>query len=152
MHMGSARPKVPPDIKRQLADEAGGKCANPGCSNRVTELHHIWVWAAARKHDATHMIALCGGCHDAAHRGILRLDDATLYGWKEILRETPATHDHFYVEPTTNARPRLLLGSIAVQGDRRGVASPNARVAPAGSGLPCTACRRSLGLQRWPPG
>jgi hypothetical protein len=114
--MSTGRPAVPTETKRALIREAGGKCANPGCSNHLMELHHIRQWAAYGTHDAAHMIALCPTCHAHVSRGELRIDDETLYGWKQDrqgLVTDPA--DPFYVEPGEQAK--LLLGSIAVTGD-----------------------------------
>ena len=45
-------------IKNQLIEEAAGKCANPGCPNRLVQFHHIREWAVCRTHDAAHMIAI----------------------------------------------------------------------------------------------
>jgi len=32
-------------LKKLLIEEAGYKCANPGCSNRLIEIHHIKEWS-----------------------------------------------------------------------------------------------------------
>ena len=61
------------------------------------------------------MIAVCPTCHDAVHRGELKITDDELYRWKQFSRSAspPA---HLYVEPSPEA-PLLILGSIAVRGD-----------------------------------
>lgn len=117
--MGTARPAVPRATKRALVREAGGKCANPGCPNRLTEFHHVREWAVYRTHDAGHMIAVCPACHDGVDRGTLLIDDETLYAWKRIARTSVAARGHIYVEPGEEAK--LLLGSIAVRGEDAGL-------------------------------
>lgn len=113
--MAESRPNVPRETKRALIREAGGKCANPGCPNRLIELHHIQRWAVYRTHDAEHMIAVCPTCHENVERGSLLISDETLYEWKKIVRRKAAARGHIYVEPGDQAK--LLLGSIAVSGE-----------------------------------
>ncbi|RCW48145.1 HNH endonuclease signature motif containing protein [Halanaerobium sp. ST460_2HS_T2] len=109
------RKSVPIKIKRQIIKEAGNKCANPGCNNYRTHLHHIKEWATYETHDKDFMIAICPSCHDAVHYGNLKIDDETLLRWKKIKRK-PTNRDHIYVEPGEN--PKLLLGSIALTGKK----------------------------------
>src|SRR4051794_25788888 len=96
--VAAPRPSVPAATKRALVREAGGKCANPGCAGARVHLHHIQAWAVYQTHDGEHMIALCPTCHDAAHGGTLRLDDDTLYRWKQLHR-SGARSGHIYVAP-----------------------------------------------------
>lgn len=110
-----ARPKVKASHKSRLIAEAGDKCANPGCPNVLVELHHIREWHVYRTHDPDHMIALCPACHDAVDRGDLRITDEIAYEWKGIAREG-VSRGHLYVEPS-NSPPKLLLGSLAAQGE-----------------------------------
>jgi hypothetical protein len=110
------RPAVPTATKRALRAEAGGKCANPGCAQRRTHLHHIREWAVYQSNDGEHMIALCPTCHDAVHNGALDITDDTLYRWKSIARTDSAKRGHMYVEPAEQAT--LLLGSGGFSGDR----------------------------------
>lgn len=108
------RPDVPPATKLLLRDEAGGKCANPGCSNVITENHHIKQWHVYKAHDSDHMIAICGACHNAVHRGDLHITDDDLYRWKEVQPGTPS-RAHLYVTP--GAPPRLFMGAFVLPGD-----------------------------------
>jgi hypothetical protein len=117
--MAEARPSVPPATKRALVREAGGKCANPGCPNRLTELHHIREWAVYRTHDAEHMIAICPTCHAHVTRGDLTIKDEKLYTWKKIVRTSSKDRGHLYVEPADEVK--LLLGSIAFTGAHAGL-------------------------------
>jgi hypothetical protein len=103
------RPKVPPETKELLRAAAGYKCANPGCPNRLVELHHIREWAVYRTHDKEHMIAICPTCHAHVDRGSLTIDEPTIRSWKAIRRES-STLGHVYVEP--GGRCRVRLGSI----------------------------------------
>ena len=113
--MAQHRPAVPVAIKRALLDEADGACANPGCRAYQVHIHHIVEWHVYQAHDPDLMIAICPNCHDAVHRGDLRIDDATLRHWKEIDRgETPVRRAVLIPEP--GPEPKLLLGSIAVSG------------------------------------
>lgn len=61
------------------------------------------------------MIAICPSCHDVVDRGLLTIDDETLYRWKSIRRPAGSPGTHIYVEPG-QVSPKLLLGSISVQG------------------------------------
>jgi hypothetical protein len=112
--MAKQRTNVPPKLKQELVDKAGGKCANPGCSSFRTHIHHIRKWAVYQTHDGKHMVALCPSCHDHVHHGPLVVDDATVHRWKAIERSKGGVHDHVYVEPGNS--PRLLLGTIAITG------------------------------------
>src|SRR5206468_1231026 len=98
-------------------EEAGGKCANPGCDAYRIHIHHIQEWHAYRAHDQEHMIAICPNCHDAVHRGALRIEDETLYRWKEILRETEVPRREVLFIESGPPPPKLLLGDITVYGD-----------------------------------
>lgn len=105
------RPKVPPKMKEELYREAGMKCANPGCMNYRTHIHHIKEWAVYKTHDEKHMIAVCPSCHDEIHFGKLKISDETIYKWKNIKRTT-VNRDHIYIEPNDNSQ--LILGSVAI--------------------------------------
>lgn len=103
------RKAVPASIKRQLYKEAGSKCANPGCPNRLLELHHIEHWHVCKTHNAKDMIAICPTCHEHAHRGEIKIDDQTIRGWKKCKRN-PANTGYLYIEPGPQAR--LLMGNV----------------------------------------
>lgn len=113
--MAYYRPKVPTDIKKALIDETHGKCANPGCPNMLTEIHHIKEWCVYKVHDKNHMIAICPVCHDSVTRGVLRIDDDTLYRWKNISRDKKLSSAYLYLEPNEDL-PKIILGTISVQG------------------------------------
>lgn len=100
--MANRRLNVPRRMKRELRKQAGGKCANPGCSSIRTEIHHIREWAVYQTHDEAHMIAICPICHDSVHHGDLRITDETIYRWKGIPRDT-LKRGHLYIEPQQNA-------------------------------------------------
>ncbi len=110
--MAKRRTRISPDILLALVKEAGMKCANPGCSNYRTHIHHIQEWHVYQTHNKDHMIAVCPSCHDAIHHNKnLRIKDETVYRWKGIKR-TKSNQSYVYVEPGNN--PKILLGSIAV--------------------------------------
>lgn len=110
--MVKKRSVVITEIKMKLIKEAGMKCANPGCINYRTHIHHIMEWAIYQTHDEAHMIAICPSCHDEVHNGKLGISDDILYSWKSELR-MKLNRDQIYVEPATDFK--LLLGSIAFQ-------------------------------------
>lgn len=104
--------KVKPALKRLLVEKAGGKCANPGCSNWRVHIHHIKHWAVFKTHVAADMIAICPSCHDAVHHGRLTITDDVLYEWRAIARRATPGAVHIYVEPADSLK--LLTGSIAI--------------------------------------
>lgn len=106
---------IPKALKELLINESGGKCANPGCSNVRSEIHHIEHWAVVKTHDAKHMIAVCPSCHDACHNGKLKITEEDLYIWKKIERSSTKGFGHIFVEPS--AISRLLTGSISLSTD-----------------------------------
>lgn len=110
--MAEAQRKIKPALKRLLIEKAGGKCANPGCSNWRVHIHHIKHWAIYKAHDAHDMIAICPSCHDAAHHGRLKITDELLYIWKDIVRPDTPGSVHLYVEPA--ATLKLLTGSLCI--------------------------------------
>lgn len=114
-HMATKRNKVPPAVKRQLIQEAGGKCANPGCSRQYEHLHHIEHWAVYKTHDRKHMIAVCSSCHHQIHHGRLRISDDTLYEWKGITRSLGDHRGYIYVEVVD----RFTLGRTLNHSDVR---------------------------------
>lgn len=93
-------------------EKAGGKCANPGCSNWRVHIHHIKHWAVYKAHDADDMIAICPSCHDVAHHGTLKITDDLLYQWKGVVRPKSPDSAHIYVEPACELK--LLTGSICI--------------------------------------
>lgn len=110
--MAEAQRKIKPALKRLLIEKAGGKCANPGCSNWRVHIHHIKHWAIYKAHDAHDMIAICPSCHDAAHHGRLKITDELLYIWKGIVRPDTPGSVHLYVEPAPTLK--LLTGSLCI--------------------------------------
>lgn len=109
----AGRTNVPTKLKQQLVNDAGGKCANPGCTSVRTHIHHIHEWAAYRTHDGKHMLAVCPTCHDAIHSGALPISDQTVRRWKKIKRSGTGS-DHVYIDPGSSSK--VLLGSIASMG------------------------------------
>ena len=110
--MADAQRKIKPLLKRLLIDKAGGKCANPGCSNWRVHIHHIKHWAVYKTHAAADMIAICPSCHDAAHHGLLKITDNLLYEWKGVTRAGIPESVHVYVEPASSLK--LLTGSFCI--------------------------------------
>lgn len=110
--MAKTRKKIKPADKRAILEEAGNKCANPGCSNWRVHIHHIEHWAVYESNDRSVLIAVCPSCHDAIHHGQLDISDDTLYTWKGIERTSNLETTHIYVEPSQDIK--LLTGTIAL--------------------------------------
>jgi Zn finger protein HypA/HybF involved in hydrogenase expression len=106
---------IPVETRRILVEQAGGKCASPGCATRLTEFHHIEEWAVYHAHDPEHMICLCPTCHSQVERGDLQITDEELYAWKQIDRSKSSSYiGHIYVEP--GPVPELLTGTLRLRG------------------------------------
>jgi hypothetical protein len=108
------RPKINKKIKIALIKEAGGKCANPGCTNRQTEFHHIKEWHVCHTHDQKEMIAICPICHTSVTLGDLKIDDDTIYEWKRIIRG-PFRDDQLFIESASSLK--VLMGTAAFTSD-----------------------------------
>lgn len=111
--MATYRPKVPDADKRRLVEEAGGRCANPGCPAARVHIHHIKEWAVYQSHDPRYMIAVCPNCHDAIHHGALEISDEALLRWKEAGKGAKKA-DVIFVEP--GKAPLIKLGQIEITG------------------------------------
>src|SRR5260370_7192433 len=61
------------------------------------------------------MIAICPACYDSVTRGVLRIDNETLYRWKNISRDKKLSSAYLYLEPN-EALPKIILGTVSVQG------------------------------------
>lgn len=116
--MAKKRKKIKPAVKRQIIEEAGNKCANPGCSNWRVHIHHIKHWAIYQSDDPSILIAVCPSCHDAIHHGALEFSDELLYEWKGIERPDKPNASHVYIEPSDSIK--LLTGSIALSSKNEG--------------------------------
>jgi len=110
--MAKKRKKLKPAEKRVIVEEAGNKCANPGCSNWRVHIHHIKHWAVYESNDPSILIAVCPSCHDAIHHGQLKITDETLYAWKGIERPSRPETTHIFVEASEDIK--LLTGTIAL--------------------------------------
>lgn len=116
--MAELQRDIKPSVKRRLYEEAGNKCANPGCSIWRTHIHHIKQWAVYKAHNTPDMIAICPSCHDEVHHGVLGVTDDVLYSWKSIKRSKFPDTAQIHVEPASNLK--LLVGSIALSTNKCG--------------------------------
>lgn len=83
---------------------------------RLVQIHHLHKWAVYQTHDEQFMIAVCAGCHDAIHRGEIRLPDEILLSWKNITRSPEVVRGNLWVEPS-GAYPELWFGSFSFRSD-----------------------------------
>lgn len=102
------RKKIKADLKEKLLNEMGNKCANPGCANIRTHLHHIKEWAIYQSDDPAILIPVCPTCHDAIHHGKIKITENELLGWKQIKRNQTHHRAHVYIEPSNEFS--ILLG------------------------------------------
>lgn len=108
------RTSVPTKTRKKVLLEAGNKCANPGCSNTRTIIHHIKEWHIYGSHDEKILIAVCSTCHDAIHYGRIKISDKTLYSWKSIRRAPqPTLIQHLHIEPSQDVG--ILAGSFLIK-------------------------------------
>lgn len=117
--MAKIRKRLDPKIKKKVLDECGNKCANPGCSNWRSHIHHIEHWAVYESNDERILIPVCPSCHDAIHHGSIKIDDEKLYEWKKIERPLQSGRAHIYIEPSQDIK--LLTGTIALATKNRKV-------------------------------
>ena len=111
--MAIQRRKSDPTLKAALKAKAGGKCANPGCTNWRTHIHHIKKWAVYHTDNPLDMIAVCPTCHDQIHHGTLVINDDTIYRWKAQLRPSQPTSTVLFVEPAKIFE--VLCGSVLLK-------------------------------------
>lgn len=117
--MAKIRKKIKPSVKKQIIDESGNKCANPGCCNWRVHIHHIKHWSIYQSNDLAILIAVCPSCHDAIHHGAIEFSDELLYSWKGIERQKRPNTTHVYIEPSDEIK--LLTGSISLSTQRSGL-------------------------------
>ncbi|MCC5801840.1 HNH endonuclease signature motif containing protein [Rossellomorea vietnamensis] len=107
---------VPIDIRRELIEEAGNKCANPGCPVTCRyEFHHIKEWAVYKVHNADDMIAICPTCHSYVHSGRLKISDEKLRDWKKITRKQVASEktDQIFIEK--GKQSSMVVGPLTIK-------------------------------------
>lgn len=101
------RKKIKPELKEKLITEAGNKCANPGCSNIRTHIHHIDEWSIYGSNSPDILIPVCPTCHDLIHHGKIPISKEELSTWKNITRNNVYNRAHLYVEPSNTIRIQI---------------------------------------------
>lgn len=62
--MPEGRPEIPAQMKRDLLEEVGHRCAIPTCkSTEILEFAHIDPWAKVKVHTFDNIIVLCANDH-----------------------------------------------------------------------------------------
>jgi len=65
---------IPPKTRRFVLRRDGDRCTVPGCrASRFIEVHHVEHRAQGGDHRPENLTSLCGGHHDAHHRGAVRI-------------------------------------------------------------------------------
>jgi Domain of unknown function (DUF222) len=80
LHLGRKTRRIRGRLARAVHHRDHGHCQAPGCTNRTTEIHHIWHWADGGPTCLTNLISLCDAHHWLVHDG----------GWR-ITGHSPAT-------------------------------------------------------------
>jgi type I restriction enzyme, R subunit len=96
------RPRIPAQIRRQVAVESGHRCAVCGESWPL-EFAHIIPWHLCQQHLPEDLIYLCANCHERA--------DKERWG-KETLRrykQNPAVRRHSPAEERARIRKAVIL-------------------------------------------
>jgi hypothetical protein len=68
LDVGRSRRTIPVPIRRAL-DERDRGCRFPGCTNRITDAHHIQHWADGGATRLDNLLLLCPRHHRALHEG-----------------------------------------------------------------------------------
>ena len=72
LDVGRSRRTVPVPIRRAL-DERDQGCRFPGCTNRITDAHHVRHWADGGATRLDNLLLLCPRHHGAVHEGGYRV-------------------------------------------------------------------------------
>lgn len=118
----------PTKVRRELAVEANHRCGVCRDASPL-QFHHIIEWNEIKHYDTTHMMAVCGSCHDrmrtgeidrrsqyiykrklqeaadreAAGKTIIWGQDADPLPWQELAEVINALHETIPAEPPTDA-------------------------------------------------
>jgi hypothetical protein len=89
-----ARQDVTPAVRKIVRHRDLDRCRIPGCrASTNTDVHHIVPRWAGGSHDPENLLVLCGGHHDALHRGDLRIEGpatAAVFSGTAIAQPAPA--------------------------------------------------------------
>ena len=69
---GPVKRAIPARVRRKVELRDKGRCVVPGCTNRITELHHMDGWRGG--HDPNRIMTLCKAHHDQWHLGYIRCE------------------------------------------------------------------------------
>jgi hypothetical protein len=69
LHLGRSTRRIRGRLARAVHHRDHGRCQAPGCTNRTTEIHHIWHWANDGPTCLTNLISLCDAHHWLVHEG-----------------------------------------------------------------------------------
>ncbi|QDH83609.1 HNH endonuclease [Achromobacter phage Motura] len=60
------------DLHAQVKKRCGGYCEVQGCSNKMSEPHHIIPLSKGGTNTLTNLVGLCKSCHDKRHTHLFR--------------------------------------------------------------------------------
>jgi hypothetical protein len=75
-HVGRAKQKIPPAVRKKVLARDRQRCAVPGCRSTNLDVHHILELSNGGKHELLNLISLCEAHHLAVHEGSLILEGA----------------------------------------------------------------------------
>ena len=65
---------TPPSLRRRMLLREGARCANPYCSNRADQVHHIRFRSEGGATNPVNLVATCATCHSLIHAGLLKVE------------------------------------------------------------------------------
>ncbi|WP_343054554.1 RNA-guided endonuclease IscB [Desulfobacter latus] len=68
------------NLREYILHRDNHQCQNPGCKNKVLEIHHIGFWKNDRTDRPGNLITLCDKCHTPSKHK----KGSFLYGWEPI--------------------------------------------------------------------
>jgi hypothetical protein len=72
---------IPTAISIYLMARSGGLCERQGCKGQARHFHHCDPYSEHHTHDPDRMLAICKGCHDGYHGGLVVPDKADPRIW-----------------------------------------------------------------------
>lgn len=73
---------VPAEIDQFSRERTGDKCAFPGCTKPIHQLHHTQRWALEHIHDPDRLWGLCQAHNEIAHRGLIENEEGRPETWR----------------------------------------------------------------------
>jgi len=69
LHLGRRTRRIKGRVRRAVVHRDKGMCRAPGCTDRATQIHHLWHWAMGGPTCLRNLISLCDHHHWLVHEG-----------------------------------------------------------------------------------